>query len=297
VNTSVPNALAALGLAVLFATPFVPAAAQPTIALVANAQPFGDGVAVLGDADDRAGFEFQVALKMRNVDEFRARLDRGESISDDDLEQRYLPKAASYQAVLAWLTDNGLTVTRTYDNRLTAEVTGPVAVVRQALHVPFRRVIAEGAEFIATDAAPVVPSQIAQVIEGINGLQPYRHLNKQLQLNASSLSAEAQSVSPDAVITGNYFPAGILRVYQALPSLSQSGKGTISAILIDTFPHRSDLTAFWSLTGIPQSQSNIAFIQAVSGALPRPRARKPSTPSGRAASGTDRSCASMRPEI
>jgi kumamolisin len=268
VNTFVRNAVTALGLTAIFAcaTAVRPSAAQQDTALVRNAQPFGANVTVLGVADDRAGFEFQVALKLRNVEELHARLGRGGEISDDDLEERHLPTAASYHAVITWLTANGLAVTRTYDNRVTVEVAGSVGAVRAALHVPFKRVRVEGKEYIATDAAPVVPAAIAAVIEGINGLQPYRHLNKLIRSGAPN----ARAISPDTVITGNYFPAGILRVYQALPALTQSGKGTTTAILIDTFPLTSDLTAFWKLTGISQSLANIKFIQAVSGALPPP---------------------------
>ena len=269
-NTFVRNAVAALGLTAIFvcATAVTPSAAQQDTVLVRNAQPFGADVTVVGAADDRAGFEFQVALKLRNVEEFHARLGRGEEISDDDLEARYLPTAASYQAVITWLTASGLAVTRTYENRVTVEVAGSVGAVRAALHVPFKRVRVEGEEYIATDAAPVVPAAIAAVIEGINGLQPYRHLNKLIRFGATTPAPDARAITPETVITGNYLPGGILEVYQALPYLKQSGRGTTTAILIDTFPLTSDVTAFWKLAGIPQSLANITFIQTVSGVLP-----------------------------
>ena len=271
-NTFVRNAVAALGVTAIFvcATAVTPSAAQQDTALVRNAQPFGADVTVLGAADDRAGFEFQVALKLRNVEEFHARLGPGGEISDDDLEARYLPTAASYQAVITWLTASGLAVTRTYENRVTVEVAGSVGAVRAALHVRFRRVRVEGKEYIATDAAPVVPAAIAAVIEGINGLQPYRHLNKLIRFGVTPPAPAARAITPETVISGNYFPAGILEVYQALPYLKQNGQGTTTAILIDTFPNTSDVTAFWKLTGIPQSLNNITFIQTVSGTLPPP---------------------------
>ncbi len=271
-NTFVRNAVAALGLTAIFvcATAVAPSAAQPDTALARNAQPFGANVGVVGVADDRAGFEFQVALKLRNVEEFHARLGGGGEISDAELEERYLPTAASYQAVITWLTASGLAVTRTYENRVTVEVAGSVGAVRAALHVQFKRVRVEGKEYIATDAAPVVPAAIAAVIEGINGLQPYRHLNKLIRSGATTAAPAARAITPDTVITGNYFPAGILEVYQALPYLTESGQGTTTAILIDTFPNTSDVKAFWKLTGIPQSLNNITFIQAVSGTLPAP---------------------------
>jgi kumamolisin len=244
------------------------ARAQSEVELTANGQAFGSDVVVLGDADDRAAFSFQVALKLRNADEFAARLGRGEQITDDDLQQRYLPTTASYQAVLSWLAASGIMVTRTYDNRVTVEAAGPVGALRRALHISFKRVTSEGAAFIASDEAPVVPAAIAAMIEGINGLQPYRHFDKQIRFAPPTAGSKAPG--PNELITDNYFPLGILRVYQALPYLSESGKGTTTAILIDIFPHASDVEAFWKLTGAPQSLSNLTFIQTVSGTLPPP---------------------------
>jgi kumamolisin len=145
-----------------------------------------------------------------------------------------------------------------------------VRAVRQVLKVPLKRVSTEGAEYIATDAAPVVPAAIAAEIEGINGLQPYLHLNKMIRFAPKAEANPDGGATPFSIIKGHYFPGGILRAYQALPYLSQNGAGTTTAILIDTFPNTSDLTNFWSLTGVPQTLSNITFIQTASGTLPAP---------------------------
>jgi kumamolisin len=181
-----------------------------------------------------------------------------------------LPTEAGYRAVLQWLAATGLTVQKTYENRVTIEVAGSVGTVRQALKVRFKRVRVEGAEFLATDETPVVPSAIAAVIAGVNGLQPYRHMDKLSWLKPGAPVATLSGMQAASVISGNYFPGGVLEAYQAVPFLSQSGKGTITAVLIDTFPNPSDLTQFYSLIGSSQTLSNITFIQAVAGALPAP---------------------------
>ena len=51
-------------------------------------------------------------------------------------------------------------------------------------------------------------------------------------------------------------------------NLGYTGAGQTIAILIDTFPINSDLTAFWSHNNIPQTLSNIQKMQAVAGTLP-----------------------------
>ncbi len=247
-----------------------PVAAQPALPLPTSVLPFSADVAVIGDADDQTGVDFQVALKMRNADELAARLAQGEVIEDAEMAQRYWPLQASYDAVVAWLSAQGLAISQIYDNRLTIEVSGTAAAVRRALGVPLKHVVVAGEDFAATETTPIVPAAIAAEVESINGLQPYQHFDKLSTISPSSSPATVDAASSPAVLTGNYLPAGILRVYQALPYLSEDGHGTRTAILIDTFPNRSDLTQFWAFDSIPQSQSNIEFVQVISGTLPAP---------------------------
>ena len=84
----------------------------------------------------------------------------------------------------------------------------------------------------------------------MNGLQPHLHMNK------------LSIMSPLA--TSGYSPAQIRDAYAAT-GLSETGANTTTAIIIDTFPNRSDLTKFWNEGHVPQLQSNIAFIRVPEG--------------------------------
>lgn len=247
-----------------------PSWAQDAVALTANARAFGSNVNVLGDAQDATPFSFQIALKLRHGTELRARVARGETISDAELDQSYLPTRDAYDTVLAWLARGGFKIDRTYANRMTVEASGTSGAVRRAMGVALKRVEVEGKQYLATDAVPVVPHAVADAITGINGLQPYLRLHPVFRRSMVSAQASTEAATPFATISGNYYPGGILRVYQALPYLSQTGAGTRTAILIDTFPNPSDLTQFWKLTGIPQTLSDVEFVQAVKGSLPSP---------------------------
>ena len=68
----------------------------------------------------------------------------------------------------------------------------------------------------------------------------------------------------------SYTPGQIAHAYQAteLYDSSINGTGQTIAIVIDTFPAKSDLTTFWKNYGINQSINNIQFVQAVPGILP-----------------------------
>ena len=69
--------------------------------------------------------------------------------------------------------------------------------------------------------------------------------------------------------TSGFSPAGIRDAYAA-SGLPETGANTTTAIIIDTFPNKSDLTTFWKDAGVPQSLSNIKFIPAVGGTSPAP---------------------------
>jgi len=265
------NTLTALGVAgpmLLGATP-APSRAQDLSA--ATAMPASSAVTVLGDADDVATVRFQVALAMRNATELRERLTRGEDMSNAaERARRYLPTETSHAGVLAWLMARGFTVTQTYANRLTIEATGSAAAVRRAFGVALQRVAVNGAELIATASAPAVPAALAGEVVAVNGLQPHIQLHRLARLKPSEAAATTDVAAPGVLLTGNYLPGALLRVYQAQPYLPYNGQGTRTAILIDTFPHLRDLAAFWKQAGISQTIDNVELEQAVPGQLARP---------------------------
>src|ERR1700722_15621915 len=62
--------------------------------------------------------EFQIALKMRDFPKLLARLGNGERVSQKEMDERYRPLPAEYQAVIDWAKAQGLTVTQTDPLRL-----------------------------------------------------------------------------------------------------------------------------------------------------------------------------------
>ncbi len=228
---------------------------------------------MLGQADPQAAVSFQVALRLRNRTDLDARLARGETLGAAELAGRHLPTPDAYRAVRAWLVGQGLTVDRDTDDRLMIQAHGTVAQVGRALGVRFARVAAEGQTFVAAQQAPSLPAAIAVEVESINGLQPYQHMHR-MGMVAPMPSAErlraATGAARGIIISGFYYPGGILRAYKALPYLAQTGQGTRTAILIDALPNTSDLTAFYSLIGSQQTVANVEFVKVASGTLPPP---------------------------
>ena len=218
--------------------------------------------ATLKATESAETMDFEVALKMRNFSELQARVSRGEHVPYSEMVAKYQPLASDYQSVVDWLTGLGLQVTHQDNNHLAVFVRGTVSQIQQALKVSFGRVQMENQEYTAAVSAPSVPTGLAPLLVGINGLQPYSHPHKHFIARANSLTG----TNPP------YLPGQIAQAYNAsgLYSSSITGAGQTIAIVIDTFPNTSDLTSYWSTCSINQSINNITFIQVISGTYPAP---------------------------
>ena len=163
---------------------------------------------------------------------------------------RYYPLDKDAKAVADWATSQGLTVLGTDAENLGVQVRGTVAQVQTALRTSFARVTFEGAEYTAAQIAPSLPASVAASVLGINGLQPYLHAHRQhTVVNDLHPTPQIQNQPP-------YYVKEILHAYDA-DNTGYTGANTKTAILIDTFPLDSDLTAFWQANSIPQTLANI----------------------------------------
>jgi kumamolisin len=199
--------------------------------------------------------EFQIALRMRNFPKLLARLAAGERVPRDEMEARYLPLPADYQATLLWAQSQGLTISGTDPLRLGLFVKGTVAQIQNATRAQFAEVTANDGTYTSAITAPSLPEGLSPAILGVNGLQPQIHPHHL----SSGLQPQLNNAPP-------YLVKEIEGAYDAT-NLGYNGQGQTIAILIDTFPESTDLTQFWTHNGIAQSLSNIDEIQAVAGTL------------------------------
>lgn len=215
----------------------------------------------LNPPETAAEMEFEVALKMRNFEELQQRVAKGEIVAPAEASTKYCPRDADYQAVVHWLRQQGFTITRQDGSHLAVFAKGKVSQVQEKLHTTFARVAFEGKEYTSAITAPAVPVELSPLIVGINGLQPHLHPRKHL-VQKDSLT----STSPP------YLPGQIATAYDAgrLYSSNITGAGQSIAIVIDTFPLKSDLTTFWQTYDVNQSIGNMQFIQVIAGTLPSP---------------------------
>jgi kumamolisin len=217
--------------------------AAPLVRLTESIKAFPATAKVLGIADAQAQVNFHVSLKMRDLDGLRTQVAQGKTFTPEELAAKHFPLEADYARLVQWLGDQGLVVTKTYDNRLTVEVKGSVALVRQALGVDFARIQFEGAEFVAARTAPSIPAELSKIVVGINGLQPYQHAN------FFSRTQKPVPESPTVPFAVPYIPRDFLTAYGA-STLGFTGTNQRIGIVIDKFPSNSDLQTFWTNTGV-----------------------------------------------
>lgn len=203
---------------------------------------------VPGSAQLADSMEFEIALRMRDYPKLVDKIGRNKRISHAELEQSHLPLAVDYEVLVKWLKAEGFTITETDPDHLSVFVRGSIAQIQESLQTEMVEVNMEGRSYHAARTHPSLPRQVATAVLGINGLQPY--------LKARKLLMRPQVVSG---IQPPFLVGNILTAYNAA-NLGVTGSDQKIAILIDTVPSNSDLTAFWSHNNIPQSLANIEEI-------------------------------------
>jgi kumamolisin len=192
-----------------------------------------------------------VSLKMRNLDSLAARLSQGQRISQGDMEANYLPALADYQAMQAWLTSQGFTLTQQDPNHTTVFAEATTGKIEAALGVTFARIATGDGEFTSAITAPSLPAELAGSTLAINGLQP------QLRLHHQDLTPEVITIPNDSIpVTA---PSDVMAQYNAPANFTASGQ-TI-AVIMDGTCLASDYNAYCSTIGLNQTAA--AFLTTI----------------------------------
>ena len=211
--------------------------------------------------ESAASTRVTLVLKMRNFAALEQRVARGETVSRAEMAASYLPDEKAYQAVAAWLTAQGLTVTSTAGaGHMIVTATGSTVQLQQAFQTRFARVKFRGEEFTAAVAAPTLPADIEAQVNAIHGLQPFLRPHKKI------IRREPQAVTTP--VQPPYYVGDITAAYGISASLT--GAGQSIGIVIDTVPNDSDLTKFWQANNIGQSINNIVIVQTTGQAVTPP---------------------------
>jgi subtilase family serine protease len=194
---------------------------------------------------------FHVVLQMPQAAALQALIQSKERLSRAQLEA-YLPAAADYARVQQWFVNQGFTVTLNDSTHSEVFLQGTVGQIADALQIRFARVTTSDGEATSAVTPPVLPDSVAACVQSVRGLQPFsrRHHPHQVIISSAGL--------PSVNFTHYADPATIAAYYNAPSGLT--GSGETIAIIGDSIPASSDLTAFWTVCGIPQSIGNFTVI-------------------------------------
>lgn len=98
-------------------------------------------------------------------------------LTADEWNARFAPSAEDEQAVVDWAEGNGLTVTGHFKNRLILDVDGSSQNVEKALAVKMNNYQLAGTIEFSNDRDPVIPSQLANIVHSMAGLNSIQRLH------------------------------------------------------------------------------------------------------------------------
>jgi kumamolisin len=213
------------------------------------------------------------SLDTPNEAELQKKVESGETLSPEEINKEFAGDPEEAKKLAAWLKAQGYSnVTPNADNTgVYAEA--PASTIAKSLAVDMVRVTKAGLSYTAARNAPSMPADVADKVQEIVGLQPFRQLQKHFRMRrpgagtgggprASAPSASASNGPP-------YFVKHILKAYGA-DGLTVTGKGETIAILIDTVPKDSDLQQFWKSNNSSATIGQIDKINVANMPLPPP---------------------------
>jgi kumamolisin len=228
--------------------------------------------AAVPQPDEMMTVHFSLAVAADVVKQLERKVADGEVIPPAEIEKLYGEKAADPQLLVSWLKANGYEVTQMSPDGVYARA--KISQISKTLEVSMVPVMKDGVTYTSAKDAPSLPSEVAEAVRSINGLQPFRQANKHLRrfqpesCNRLSLAVVEGPITSIANAPP-YLVSEILHAYGA-NGLGVTGRGQTIAILIDTFPADADLTAFWTRNGVAMTVAQIEKINVTGGLLPAP---------------------------
>jgi kumamolisin len=218
------------------------------------------------DPSARLPLLFSLTGEDRALAELERKVVAGETVSPDELRS-YGPSQSSVEALTRWLPQNGYEVERVTEDGTAVYATAALSDIEQTLHVDMRAVTKEGMTYAAASGPPSLPAEVAQDVEAIIGLQPYRQAHKHLRHGPPPGREGVAGLTASVSRPNGYLVADLLGAYDA-GGVAATGAGQTIAILIDTFPEDADTQAFWKANNLPEDLSRVTKINVSGSPLP-----------------------------
>ncbi len=183
-------------------------------------------------------------------------------LSPQQIGAQFGPTQHDIAAITAWLAGNGLTVKEVTPSRLFIHAYGPASVAGSALGTTFRMFNSLGKTHLSAATEPAIPAAFAGVIGSIAGLTDVE-LTPQSRISAPVLPTRGTHGDANPNYTsGQYhyvFPGDFATIFDIKPLYNAgiNGAGQKVAVIGRTAIYPSDITAFESISALPNNPPNI----------------------------------------
>ena len=183
-------------------------------------------------------------------------------LTPEEFTENFGPTEKDYQRVIDFANASGLTVTRTYSNRVVLDVSGPVAGIEQAFRINLNsyRHPTKNRTFFAPDAEPSVDADVPILdISGLNNFSlPHPNLQPKPQNQSATITPKSGS-GPN----GNYWGSDFRNAY--LPGVSIAGSGQVVGVLEFDGYYSNDIVSYENQSGLPVVPLQNSLLDGVSG--------------------------------
>ncbi len=188
----------------------------------------------LGVAEPSQPINISIGLQLRNqagLDAFLADVSNPESpnyqqyLTQEQFNAAYAPTTDQQQKVMDWLTDNGFSITQTFENHLVIYAVGTNANAAQAFSVNIHNVSLANEVKYAAFEEPAFPGEIANLVTGVGGLDNLTEMKPKAVFTAET------SPSPHAALGSNcchFSPNDIKAFYDDNSALYSTSKAVVN---------------------------------------------------------------------
>jgi kumamolisin len=238
---------------------------QSIVPLPPQLHPNGPRTAVeeLSPNSRNATLSLNFDLATKNLEDLKARVAKGETISPSELAAKYSGDEEKSKKLADWLAQQGFSSIQVNHDHTSVYATATVNQIEKSLGATMKNVTYNGDTTPSATTPPMLPRDVGDAVISINGLQPWIKATK--HSFSRKVGVDAKTREESACNYTSYRVKDILRTYNAdnLSVLGQdaiTGKGQTIAILIDTFPLTADLQKFWQMNNLRVTLQQIQFI-------------------------------------
>jgi len=212
---------------------------------------------LLGPTDTSQSLSLSIGLQLRNAANLKSYVDNmsrkdspsSQHLTPAEIAAAYAPLASSQQDIITYLQGYGFTVTLTLSQHLVIGIQGTVGEAENAFHLQINNYkAANGKTFYAPASEPLVPNNLAGLIQSITGLDnsvTFAHPPTKPKPQ-STASATANSVQCIPAGSGPYVASEISSVYNlnGFYNAGLQGQGqTVGLIEFDDY-NASDISTY-----------------------------------------------------